>query len=68
MLIIFFPEHAMLLNLIRLAPNKIQNLEKQLFLLLATRHIHSAITVEALEIICLLVNIVEDKDKVKSCT
>lgn len=56
----------MLLKLREMAPNKIQNLEKQLFLLLATRHIFSAVIMGILEIIWHLVTIMEGKEKVKS--
>ena len=56
----------MLLKLREITLNNIQNLEKRLFLLLATRHILSAVIVGILEIIWLLITIVEGKEKVKS--
>lgn len=45
--------------------NKIQNLEKGLFLLLATRHIVSAVIVGILEITQLFVTVLKGKEKVK---
>lgn len=66
-LIIFISENVMLSKLREMVLNKIQNSEKLLFLLLATRHILTAVLVRILEVLWLFGTIVEGKERVK-CT
>jgi len=66
-LIICISENVKLLKLREAFPNRIQNSEKWLFLLLATRSIRSATVVWIFKRIWLPVTVVGSKDKVE-CT